>query len=85
MHPGSYLVKLHAQLLRLLVGCLTATAEYRHRGSGRGSGTGRMANESMSAIENVDGLDDGMELLPPPETAPAPASADEKLHASTIL
>ena len=47
--------------------------------------TGRMANESMSAIENVDGLDDGMadgmELLPPPETAPAPASADEKLHA----
>ena len=78
-------VKLHAQLLRLLVGCLTATAEYRHRGSGSGSGTGRMANESMSAIENVDGLDDGMadgmELLPPPETAPAPASADEKLHA----
>ena len=74
-------VKLHAQLLRLLVGCLTATAEYRHRGSGSGTGTGRMANESMSAIENVDGLDDGMELLPPPETAPAPASADEKLHA----
>ena len=67
------------------MGCLTATAEYRHRGSGSGSGTGRMANESMSAIENVDGLDagmaDGMELLPPPETAPAPASADEKLHA----
>ena len=65
------------------MGCLTATAEYRHRGSGTGSGTGRMANESMSAIENVDGLDDGMadgmELLPPPETAPA--SADEKLHA----
>ena len=63
------------------MGCLTATAEYRHRGSGSGTGTGRMANESMSAIENVDGLDDGMELLPPPETAPAPASADEKLHA----
>ena len=58
---------------------MTATAEYRHRGSGSGTGTGRMANESMSAIENVDGLDDGMadgmELLPPPETAPAPASA----------
>ena len=45
-----------------------------------------MANESMSAIENVDGLADGMadgmDLLPPPETAPAPASADEKLHAA---
>ena len=43
-----------------------------------------MANESMSAIENVDGLDagmaDGMELLPPPETADE-KTADEKLHA----
>ena len=38
----------------------------------------------MSAIENVDGLDagmaDGMELLPPPETADE-KTADEKLHA----
>ena len=37
----------------------------------------------MSAIENVDGLDagmaDGMELLPPPETADE-KTADEKLH-----
>ena len=29
----------------------------------------------MSAIENVDGMDDGMELLPPPETAAKQANA----------